>query len=53
MYQNWKALEELERLDKISLNKNPSGWEKEDQGALKLSSLNCQIIEETSTRHDF
>ena len=49
MYPNTKALEELERLDKISLNKNPSIWEKEDNKALKISSL----IEETSPRHNF
>jgi exonuclease III len=44
MYPNKKALEELERLDKISLNKNPSIWEKEDKNALKISSLNCRSL---------
>ena len=44
MYPNTKALEELERLDKISLNKNPSKWEKEDENALKISSLNCRSL---------
>ena len=44
MYPNTKALEELERLDKISLNKNPSKWEKEDKDALKISSLNCRSL---------
>jgi hypothetical protein len=44
MYPNKKALEELERLDKISQNKNPSCWETEDTGALKISSLNCRSL---------
>ena len=44
MYPNLKALEELERLDKISQNKNPSKWEKEDGKALKISSLNCRSL---------
>ena len=44
MYPNTKALEELERLDKISLNKNPPIWEKEDKKALKISSLNCRSL---------
>ena len=44
MYPNKKALEELERLDKISLNKNPSKWEKEDKDAMKISSLSCRSL---------
>jgi exonuclease III len=44
MYPNMKALEELDRLDKISQNKNPSDWEKEDQDSLKISSLNCRSL---------
>ena len=37
-------MEELERLDKISLNKNPSKWEKEDKDAMKISSLSCRSL---------
>jgi hypothetical protein len=44
MYPNMKALEELERLDKISQNKNPSNWEKQDNEAMKISSLNCRSL---------
>jgi exonuclease III len=44
MYPNKKALEELERLDQISLNRNPSNWEKEDLRTLKVSSLNCRSL---------
>ena len=34
------ALEELQRLELISLNRNPSWWMKEQQGVLKICSLN-------------
>ena len=44
MYPNLKALEELERLNKISKNENPSDWEKEDKDAIKISSLNCRSL---------
>ena len=44
MYPNKKALEELERLDQTSLNRNPSNWEKEDSRALKVTSLNCRSL---------
>ena len=35
------ALEELKRLEKISFNKNPSPWHKEDLNSIKVASLNC------------
>ena len=36
------ALEELNRLEKISLNRNPSMWMNDDQlGVLRICSLNC------------
>ena len=44
MYPNMKALEELARLNKISLNNNPTCWETEDRGSLKISSLNCRSL---------
>jgi exonuclease III len=44
MYPNLKALEELHRLDQISLNKNQSEWEKSDMGNLRISSLNCRSL---------
>jgi exonuclease III len=44
MYPNPKALEELERLNKISQNENPSEWEKEGIDGLKISSLNCRSL---------
>ena len=42
MYPNQKALVELERLNKISKNNNPSEWEKEDPNSIKITSLNCR-----------
>ena len=44
MYPNLKALEELERLDQISLNNNPTDWEQEDKEAIKIISLNCRSL---------
>ena len=35
------ALDELKRLDNISFNKKPSPWNKKDQNALKIATLNC------------
>ena len=44
MYPDMRALAELNRLDKISLNKNPSIWEKDDAEVVKISSLNCRSL---------
>ena len=44
MYPNMKALEELERLNKISKNNNPSKWEIVDNESIKVSSLNCRSL---------
>ena len=44
MYPSSKALEELERLNSISLNNNPSEWCKTNDGKLRLSSLNCRSL---------
>ena len=44
MYPSQLALEELERLQEISINNNPTEWEKEDIRSLKISSLNCRSL---------
>ena len=44
MYPDDKALAELERLNRISKNRNPSEWEKEDTRNLKIYSLNCRSL---------
>ena len=44
IYPNVQALEELERLDRISRNNNPSLWEKVDDDVLKIYSLNCRSL---------
>ena len=41
LYPSRKALQELERMNKISINQNPSPWQKKDEKALKIASLNC------------
>ena len=44
MYPSQIALNELERLKHISMNNNPTDWEKEDSKTLKISSLNCRSL---------
>ena len=39
-----RALAELNRLDNISLNKNPTTWEKNDDEVIRISSLNCRSL---------
>ena len=35
------AEEELKRLERISLNRNPTSWDTPTKGSLKIASLNC------------
>ena len=49
-YAGPKALEELACLQIISLNRNPSRWEKEDNESFKVFSLNCQSLQ-TKIQH--
>ena len=35
------GLQELERLDKISMNKNPTPWHKPTENTIKVATLNC------------
>ena len=44
MYPSQIAMEELERLQEISINNNPTDWEKENSRSLKISSLNCRSL---------
>ena len=44
MYPHKQALEELERLKNISMNNNPTEWEKEDTENFKIYSLNCRSL---------
>jgi exonuclease III len=44
MYPHQQAIEELERLKNISLNNNPTEWEKEDNKSFKIYSLNCRSL---------
>ena len=48
IYPSSKALKELERMDLISMNNNPSPWYKEEDNTIKVVTLNCAGI-----RHHF
>ena len=41
LYPSQKALRELERMNKISINENPDPWSKKSENTLKIVSLNC------------
>ena len=43
-YASPKALEELERLEAVSLNRNPPEWEQEHSWSLKIATLNCHSL---------
>ena len=43
-YASGKALRELERMDRISVNRNPPKWEQKFGWSLKLFALNCQSL---------
>ena len=45
-YASPKALKELERLNSISVNENPSVWEREYKWCLKIAALNCQSLKD-------
>ena len=43
-YASPKALKELERLNRISINNNPPVWEQPFEWSLKIAALNCQSL---------
>ena len=45
LYADKKALEEVQRLEAISINKNPSLWNKHDASLTKIAFLNIQSIQ--------
>ena len=49
MYPSTQALEELKRLENISINKNPTEWETASRKIIKISSLNCRSIKKHFT----
>jgi hypothetical protein len=44
IYACGKALKELERLESISKNKNPTIWEQQNDELIKMSFLNCHSL---------
>ena len=45
IYADDKALQELDRLNSISMNKNPQRWDKTMKGDIRIFSLNCQSLQ--------
>ena len=45
LYADTKAIEEVQRLEAISINKNPSPWNKQDSAITKIAFLNIQSIQ--------
>ena len=41
LYPSQKALREVERMNRVSINENPEPWSKETENTLKIVSLNC------------
>ena len=41
IYASERALEEIRRLENISLNRNPGPWDQSNNRVLKIASLNC------------
>ena len=41
VYPSRKALLEVERMNRVSINENPDEWSRKDDNALKIVSLNC------------
>jgi hypothetical protein len=41
LYPSQKALRELERMNRVSINENPDPWSKKTENTLKIVSLNC------------
>jgi exonuclease III len=41
LYPSEKALRELERMNRVSINENPDPWSKKSENTLKIVSLNC------------
>ena len=44
MYPDVRAVLELERLNKISMNQNTRNWEKDNDAVIKVSSLNFRSL---------
>ena len=44
-FASMKALKEMERMENISMNKNPPRWEENGDGDVRICSLNCQSLQ--------
>ena len=41
LYPSQKALQELERMNKLLINANPVPWSKMDENSVKMVLMNC------------
>ena len=55
IYPDPAALNELKRMNEVSINSNPSNWNNGNNKALRISSLNCRSLRSKidDIRHDF
>ena len=44
IYPSAKALKELERMNQVAINNNPSPWQKEEKKTVKIMTFNCAGI---------
>ena len=44
IYPSAKALKELERMNRVAINNNPSPWQKEKSDTVKIMTFNCAGI---------
>ena len=44
IYPSQAAIQEIERLLRVSINKNPTPWKEDDDSKIRLSFLNCRSI---------
>ena len=47
IYASGKALEELEEMNKRSINNNPLPWNKNNNSSLKIATFNCMNLKKT------
>ena len=44
IYLSAKAIKELERMNLVAINNNPSPWQKEEKKTVKIMTFNCAGI---------
>ena len=44
VYPSEKALKEIERMNRVSINETPGPWSRSNDNALEVVSLNCAVL---------